>query len=85
MINTDLLKALDFIKSGNYQTGADLEAAHAICQGGEGIAEYDWVHAFVDRIEGDSFNADYWYKRAGKPAYDGSFEEEWLEIKSALT
>lgn len=85
MVNSDLLKALDFIKSGNFQTGADLDAAHEICQAGEGMSEYDWVHAYVHRIEGDIFNADYWYKRAGKPAYDGSFEDEWDEIKSALT
>ncbi len=25
-----------------------------------------WIHAYLHRKEGDNFNADYWYSRAGK-------------------
>jgi hypothetical protein len=43
-----------------------------------------WVHAYLHRKEGDDSNAGYWYRRAGKTATRGSFEQEWLEIVSAL-
>ena len=36
-----------------------------------------WVHAYLHRKEGDTWNADYWYRRAGKSRPDISLEEEW--------
>jgi len=36
-----------------------------------------WVHAYLHRKEGDIWNADYWYKRAGKIRPDISLDEEW--------
>ncbi len=43
-----------------------------------------WVHAYLHRKEGDAFNASYWYRRAGKPAFAGSLEEEWTDLVTAL-
>jgi len=43
-----------------------------------------WVHAFLHRVEGDSSNAAYWYRRAGKPISSAPLNEEWEEIVSAL-
>lgn len=40
----------------------------------------DWIHAYLHRKEGDSFNAGYWYNRAGKPRFKGSLEEEWEQL-----
>lgn len=39
-----------------------------------------WVHAFLHRKEGDNWNANYWYNRAGKtmPAY--GLDQEWENI-----
>ncbi|RQO69507.1 hypothetical protein DBR43_15635 [Pedobacter sp. KBW06] len=38
------------------------------------------VHAYLHRKEGDLWNADYWYQRAGKSAPDQSLEKEWEEL-----
>lgn len=35
------------------------------------------IHAYLHRKEGDIWNADYWYKRAGKIRLDVPLEEEW--------
>ena len=43
-----------------------------------------WVHAYLHRKEGDSSNAGYWYRRAGKPSTGVTFDNEWAEIVSAL-
>jgi len=36
-----------------------------------------WVHAYLHRKEGDIWNADYWYSKAGKVRPTVSLEEEW--------
>jgi LPS sulfotransferase NodH len=43
------------------------EAAHEIAQSHEGHADFDRIHALLHRIEGDEWNAKYWYKRSGIP------------------
>lgn len=43
-----------------------------------------WVHAYLHRKEGDAWNADYWYRRAGRPPHRGTLGEEWREIAEAL-
>ena len=40
-------------------------------------ADVAWVHACLHRKEGDSWNTNYWYTRAGKPFFNKSLEEEW--------
>jgi hypothetical protein len=57
--------------------------AHESAQQDEGPTG-SWVHAYLHRKEGDSSNADYWYRRAGKPASRSSLEQEWLEIAESL-
>jgi len=39
-----------------------------------------WVHAYLHRKEGDIWNADYWYGKAGKIRPNLSLEEEWEEL-----
>jgi hypothetical protein len=43
-----------------------------------------WIHAYLHREEGDTGNAGYWYRKAGKtfPAY--SLTQEWEVIVKAL-
>jgi hypothetical protein len=43
-----------------------------------------WVHAYLHRVEGDLSNADYWYRRAGKPAASDALDAEWQRIVDAL-
>ncbi|EON75978.1 hypothetical protein ADIS_3566 [Lunatimonas lonarensis] len=38
------------------------------------------LHAYLHRKEGDQWNADYWYSRAGKKRFQGTLEEEWEEL-----
>ncbi|WP_432710053.1 hypothetical protein [Pedobacter sp.] len=35
------------------------------------------IHAYLHRKEGDLWNADYWYKRAGRIRPQVSLAEEW--------
>ncbi|RZS97626.1 hypothetical protein [Cecembia calidifontis] len=43
------------------------------------------VHAYLHRKEGDLWNADYWYKRAGEARPSCSLNEEWeLLVKRML-
>jgi len=59
------------------------DKAHKLVQD-EDTADAAWVHAYLHRVEGDLGNADYWYRRAGKPAAKDSLEAEWERIVSAL-
>ena len=51
--------------------------AHDIAQEHEGAPYFDWLHALLHRQEGDAANAGYWYRRAGRPVFDGSIRAEW--------
>jgi hypothetical protein len=61
----------------------DWKRAHESAQQDEGPAG-SWVHAYLHRKEGDSSNAGYWYRRAGKPTAQSPLEQEWLEIAETL-
>ncbi|RYZ58932.1 MAG: hypothetical protein EOO14_09050 [Chitinophagaceae bacterium] len=43
-----------------------------------------WIHAYLHRKEGDVWNADYWYKRAGKKRPASTLEEEWAILVEDL-
>ncbi len=43
-----------------------------------------WVHAYLHRLEGDEWNARYWYRRANQPFFKGSFQDEWKHISQTL-
>jgi hypothetical protein len=62
----------------------DWDRAHRIVMGREGEADADWVHAYLHRVEGDTGNAHYWYRRAGKPPANGGLPEEWNAIAARL-
>ncbi|WP_029075357.1 hypothetical protein [Kaistia adipata] len=61
----------------------DWEAAHALVQDDASRAGA-WVHAHIHRIEGDDWNARYWYGRAGQPAGEGDLDRERAAILFAL-
>lgn len=67
------LKALWYDGKGDWHTAhalvdqlTDRDAAH--------------VHAYLHRVEGDQWNANYWYDRAKQPTYAGSLDQEWEEL-----
>ena len=59
------------------------EKAHLLVQDEEG-GDGAWIHAYLHRKEGDHWNANYWYRRAGKVMPELSLEEEWESIVRAL-
>ncbi|MCE7059120.1 hypothetical protein [Dyadobacter sp. CY343] len=66
----------ELIKALWYDAKGDWEAAHNIAQSAEGTRNYDRLHAYLHRVEGDTWNAGYWYKRAGSEVFNGSFDDE---------
>ena len=70
---TDAIGGLD---TANYEAGMAWDNAHHLVMEHEGEAMFDWLHALLHRIEGDANNAAYWYRKAGKHEFAGSFEEE---------
>lgn len=38
------------------------------------------LHAYLHRVEGDQWNARYWYNRANEPVFAGSLAEEWTVL-----
>jgi hypothetical protein len=55
----------------------DWDAAHDIAQSREGTLAYDALHAYLHRVEGDDWNAGYWYRRARRPVFEGTLQAEW--------
>lgn len=64
-MHPELGKAAELVRAANFRTGAEWTAAHEIAQAHEGERLFDALHALLHRIEGDSFNAGYWDRRAG--------------------
>jgi hypothetical protein len=46
----------------------------------EGMA----VHAYLHRKEGEAWNADYWYKRAGRRFHRETLVDEWEALVEGL-
>ena len=44
-----------------------------------------WIHAYLHRIEGDIGNANYWYRKADRPPYQGPLDDEAEEIIRSIT
>lgn len=57
----------------------DWDASHNIAQDVHS-KEGSWVHAYLHRKEGDIWNADYWYNRAGRKRPPYGLEQEWREM-----
>ena len=61
-------------KKGNW------DAAHNIAQDLH-TPMGSWLHAMLHVIEGDQWNADYWFTKAGKPSRKPKeVDALWLEI-----
>lgn len=60
-----------------YDGNGDWKKAHDLVdsRGGKDAAR---VHAYLHRKEGDEWNANYWYQRAGEEMPALTLEEEWI-------
>ena len=67
------LTSLWWDKKGNW------DKAHAIAQDIPTV-QGSAVHAYLHREEGVIWNADYWYRRAGRQRPEISFEQEWEDL-----
>ena len=67
-----------------YDANKNWEAAHDIAQSQEGTKAFDRLHAYLHRVEGDTWNAGYWYRRAGAEVFKGSLKEEWEFLVESL-
>lgn len=55
------------------------EKAHEMIQDEEdGVCAA--IHAYLHRKEGDSWNAKYWYRNAGRKPFEGSLTDEWNRL-----
>ena len=70
---SDLLKSMWFARKG------DWNRAHDIAQDIH-TQEGSRVHAYLHRVEGDIWNADYWYRRANTTRPEISLDKEWEVI-----
>ncbi len=61
----------------------DWERAHEVAQGIE-TKDGAWVHAYLHRKEGDTANAGYWYRRAGRSVAVGDARAEWERMVGEL-
>lgn len=66
-------------KSLWYDAKGDWKKAHdQIDQLEDAISAH--IHAYLHRVEGDLWNARYWYSRAKKPVFQRSLDEEWEQL-----
>ena|SRR5687768_3313655 len=66
-----------------YDAKGDWQQSHDIIQD---IVDTNaaWIHAYLHRKEGDIWNADYWYSKAGKKRPNVSLQQEWQMISNEL-
>jgi hypothetical protein len=66
-----------------YDANGNWDKAHQLIQD---LADSNaaWIHAYLHRKEGDLWNADYWYNRAGRKRPTVSLNEEWEQMVATL-
>ena len=76
----DLRDAVKLLEAGDWQ------AAHAIVQEDEDSRLFCWAHGIVHLMEGDLANAQYWYRKAGRPTFSDapSIPGEIRALKSEI-
>ncbi|RMG71753.1 MAG: hypothetical protein D6722_06400 [Bacteroidetes bacterium] len=61
----------------------DWDRAHDLAQDDPSRAG-SWAHAYLHRLEGDAWNAGYWYRKARQPMAEGSLQDEWEAMVRSL-
>ena len=75
--------SVDALRALWHDGHGDWAQAHAVAQDDES-RDGAWVHAYLHRKDGDLGNAEYWYRRAGRPVFRGASNEEWRAMVEEL-
>lgn len=62
-----------------YEAQENWDKAHNIAQDIQS-KDGSLLHAYLHRVEGDDWNAEYWYHKAAEAKYTGSLKDEWLYL-----
>lgn len=76
-------KISSYLKALWYAGKNDWDASHNIAQDIHDKTG-SWIHAYLHRVEGDTFNANYWYNKASRRMPGYSLQQEWEEIVREL-
>ena len=68
-----------FQKALYYEKHGEWQKAHNLVDGVAGDSAAH-IHAYLHRKEGDQWNAEYWYMRAGRSVCRDSFDIEWQAL-----
>lgn len=81
--NTPPAEATVYLQALWYDGKGNWDKSHELIQD---LADQDaaWIHAYLHRKEGDTWNADYWYRKAGRKRPFVSLDEEWEQISAEL-
>jgi hypothetical protein len=66
-----------------YDARGDWNKAHQVIQDVT-TRNASWIHAYLHRKEGDQFNADYWYSKAGKKRPSVDLQQEWNDLAECM-
>jgi len=73
----DYFEVLDLAKDGKW------DEAHKLIQSYSDRMSC-LIHGYLHRVEGDSSNAKYWYRRADEEMPDNTLEEELTRLYEAV-
>ena len=73
----DYFEVLDLAKGGKW------DEAHKLVQSYSDRMSC-LIHGYLHRVEGDSSNAKYWYRRADEEMPDNTLEEELTRLYEAV-
>jgi len=62
-----------------YDGKEDWHQAHEIAQE-TNTPTHCLIHAYLHRKEGDNWNANYWYQRAGRKMPKNTLDQEWQNL-----
>lgn len=62
-----------------YDAKGDWKSAHDLVDELDGT-DAARIHAYLHRVEGDLWNARYWYGMARDSEFEGPLEDEWMGL-----
>jgi len=81
--NTPPANSNVYLQSLWHDAKGDWDQAHTLIQDLSDKSAA-WIHAYLHRKEGDIWNANYWYTKAGQRMPGYGLEQEWEELVKAM-